>query len=250
MSRVEIDFDQVAAELTSKGKAELILPDSARAAEVPERWLGVLRGDSAEERRGVALSHWGDDFLEMIPQFAAVLRDQLIDVRVFWVDNPKSRFFVLVYVVGYGEEGHVCWMAWDPASLGDTPRFWDTFPAPVQNFLRDTHAGFTATDWESYGVMRPSDFETFAEYGEWPDGIPGWMDAYEDGYDTGYDGERYRRIESTRLVVFTKDAGHLFYCTSPDLEVGQVALVYDGDVDPPKDLGAELDQLMTRRLDV
>lgn len=34
MTRVEIDFDQVAAELTPKGKAELITPDSARAAEV------------------------------------------------------------------------------------------------------------------------------------------------------------------------------------------------------------------------
>ncbi|MGV9803495.1 hypothetical protein ACWDTP_36150 [Mycobacterium sp. NPDC003449] len=250
---MDVDFDQVAADLTAKGTAELITPDSGRAADVPDRWRGVLSGASPEERNRAALSRWDTDFLAIIPRFAQVLREQLIDVRVFWVDAIDVRFFVLVYVVESNLNGYVCWMGWDPAGYGDTPRFWETFPAPVQNFLRHTHAGFTAADWESYGVMRPADFGTFAEYGgDSPEGIPGWMDGYEDGYDIGYDGERYRRIESTRLVVFTKDVGHLFYCTSPDLQVGQVALVYsgDGDVDPPKDFGTELDRLMTNHLDV
>ncbi|MFV8160642.1 hypothetical protein ACNQVK_00565 [Mycobacterium sp. 134] len=247
---MEIDLDRVAGELTFRGRAELITLDSARAAEVPERWRGVLNGLSAEQRRRTALAHWHPDFLTMIPRFAQVLQEKLIDVRVFWIDNPKSRRFVLAYLVERNEDGYVCWMAWEPATFGDAPRFWDSFPAPMQKFLRHTHAGFTATDWESYGVMRPSDWETVAEYGGWPGGIPGWMDGYEDGCDTGYRGEKYRRIESTRLVVFAKDAGHLFYCTSPDLEVGQIALVYEGDVDPPKDFGGELDQLLMRRLDV
>lgn len=53
------------------------------------------------------------------------------------------------------------------------------------------------------------DIQTFADYVDWPEGVPGWMG----GYDTGYNGERYRRSESTRLVVFTKDSGHLCYCS-------------------------------------
>ena len=250
---MEIDFDQVAADLTANGAAELVTPDSVRAADVPDRWRDVLSGGSAEERNRAALSHWDGDFLALIPRFAQVLGERLVDVRVFWVDAVNSQFFVLVYVVEHNEDGHVCWMAWDPTGREDAPRFWDTLQAPVKNFLRRTHAGFTATDWESYGVMRPSDFVVFAEYGGagWSEGIPGWMDGYEGGYDVGYDGERYRRIESTRMVEITKDAGHHIYCTSPDQPLGRVALVYsgDGDVDPPKDFGTELDRLMTSRLD-
>ncbi|WP_064943029.1 hypothetical protein [Mycobacterium sp. 852013-50091_SCH5140682] len=160
---MEIDFDQVAADLTVKGTAELITPDSGRAHEVPDRWRGVLSGVGPEERKQAALSHWDGDFLAMIPRFAQVLRERLIDVRVFWVKAPKDSFFILVYVVKHNEDDYVCWMGWDPARTGDAPRFWDTFPDPVQNFLRHTHAGFTATDWESYGVMQPSEFVTFAE---------------------------------------------------------------------------------------
>ena len=97
--------------------------------------------------------------------------------------------------------------------------------------------------------MQPCDFQTFAEYAQWPEGIPGWMDGYEDGYDVDYDGGKFKRIESTRLVMFTKDLGHLTYCTSPDLQVGHITLVYQGDVDPPRDFGTELDRLMISHLD-
>lgn len=247
---MDIDFDHIAANLSSRGSAELITPDSVRAAEVPQRWHEVVNGIGAADRIQVAMSYWEEDFLAMIPGFAHALRERLIDVRVFWVDTSRRRFYVLVYVVKNNTDGYVCWMAWDPARCGEAPRFWDTFPAPVQSFLRHTHAGFTAPDRESCGIMQPCDFETFAEYAGWPEGVPGWMDGYEDGFGIGYHGEKYKRIESTRLVMFTKDSGELFYCTSPDLQVGQVALVYDGDVDPPKDFGTELDELMIRSLDV
>lgn len=250
---MEIDFDRVGAELTARGTAELVMPGSGRDAEVPDRWRGVLTGVSVDQRRRAALAYWSDDFLAMIPRFAQVLRERLIDVRVFSVGTRNDEYIVLVYVVKDDGNGYACWIAWDPSAFGgDLPRFWETFPGPVQNFLRRTHAGFTGLDWESYGIMPSPDIRTFAEYGDWPGGVPGWMDGYEDGYDIGYDGERYRRIESTRLVVFTRDGGQMFYCTSPDLPVGQIALVYSGDSDvgPPTDFGTELDKLMMSRLEV
>ena len=247
---MEIDFDRMSTELAPRGKAELITADSRRAAEVPERWHGVLTGRTAAERREAALSHWDSGFLDMIPQFAGVLRERLVDVRVFWVDYSTVRAVVLVYVVEHDEEGYACWVGWDPASCGDSPRFWDTLPEPVQQFLRHTHAGFVDPGGESYGLMRPSDFETFAEHVDWPEGVPRWMDDYVEGQDLVHPGPDYRRIESTRLVVLTKRPPHIHYCTSPDLAVGEVSLVYssDSDVSRPTDLGTELDKLMMSRL--
>jgi hypothetical protein len=73
--------------------------------------------------------------------------------------------------------------------------------------------------------------DTLANLSDWPEGIPDWE----------------ADIASTRLLQISTDGGILCYCLSPDLAPGQVALVYEGDVDP-QDFGAELDQLMMSRL--
>jgi hypothetical protein len=82
--------------------------------------------------------------------------------------------------------------------------------------------------------MRPVHMQTIAEMADLPDGIPEWDEDAE--------------IASTRLLVISSDGGLLYYCLSPDLDPGQVALVYEGDIDP-KDFGSELDKLMMARLD-
>lgn len=63
-----------------------------------------------------------------------------------------------------------------------------------------------------------------------PGGFPGWDEAA--AAETG-------RIASNRLLCVTKDGGNLLFCVSPDLPVGQAALVYEGDIDP-QDFGPAL----------
>lgn len=246
---MQLNQEHIAEQLSDDGAAQLITAGSASFDKVPPPWRPIAENDSAAERIHAALALWNNDFLALVPRFADALRTKLVDVRVYSVTVGESDFVVLVYVLEDAAGEPAAWIGCDPATFGDAePLFWDSFPAAVQTFLRQVHPGFTATDWESFGIMRPEYFETIAERADCPEGIPGWMDGYEDDSALDYDGEPYKRIDSTRLGVFAKDEGHLFYCASPDLEVGQVTLVYDGDTDPPKDFGAELDELMTRRL--
>jgi hypothetical protein len=120
----------------------------------------------------------------------------------------------------------------DPRTFGEPPPFWQSFPQPLRVFLHEVHAGFISSG-AGFGPLPPSHMQTLAKLADFPDGIPMWDEMAE--------------IASTRLVLVASDGGLMRFCLSPDLTPGQVALVYEGDVDP-QDLSTELDELMMSRL--
>lgn len=171
--------------------------------------------------------------MALLPGFARRFRDELADVRVFRRELGGSVENVLIYVAGQArDEFPALWLGWDPAVLGQ-PRaeFFDCFPDAVQTFLRDVHAGFTAQDWQSYGIRRPDAWESL------------------DGYDW-FPGESFDQVGSdpSQLMWFTKDSGQLYYCVNSSLP-GTVTLAYEGNIDPPSEFAAELDELLMRRWD-
>lgn len=193
----------------------------------------ALSGDAAE-RVQLALARWNDDFLAMVPGFADALRTRLRDVRVsFWREDGVA----LLYYFEGADGAPLIWVGWDPRfNTGPTPPYWETLPAPVRTFLTDVHPGFTMLDGESYGLAQPSYMSTFAAWAgfpDFPDGIPDWNT--ED------------RIASTQMLWLTTNGGDTAWCTSPELEVGQVAVNFEGDFSV-SELGPELDQLMLRPL--
>ncbi|MEU8328383.1 hypothetical protein [Micromonospora sp. NPDC048839] len=198
------------------------------AAHLPGPWRSIVTATAPAERRETAVALWNAGFLRLVPRFAAVLRDRLVDVVPYrTADGPA-----LVYVVRADDGHHVPWVGYDPRTF-EQPQFWAAFPEPLQEFLRDVHAGFVSGERTGFGPARPEQMLTLAEMADYPDGIPGWDEDSD--------------ISSTRLLRISSDGGLLFYCLSPDLPTGEVALVYEGDVDP-RDLGTELDELMTQRL--
>ncbi|GAA3649076.1 hypothetical protein GCM10022224_009820 [Nonomuraea antimicrobica] len=104
---------------------------------------------------------------------------------------------------------------------------------PLRVFLHEVHAGFISGMGAGYGPTRPAYMETLADLSGLPD----------DDLD-----EEDELIASTRLLVIATDGGHLQYCLSSDLAPGQVALAYEGDIDP-QDLALRLDALMLSRLE-
>ncbi|MGW1372996.1 hypothetical protein ACWD6P_01790 [Streptomyces sp. NPDC002446] len=200
---------------------------SVEFSRIPEKWRPIVLSDDAESRRRTALSLWNQSFRELVPEFAEVLDAHCVDVRACITDDSPA----LVYVLETDDGELVSWVGYDPGTF-EEPDFWECFPEPVQVFLRDVHAGFVSASRDGFGVARPSDMGTIAALADFPDGVPGW--------------ENEAGIASTRLLQITTDGGILRYCLSPDLAVGKVALVYEGDVDP-KDFGQELDELLMSR---
>ncbi|MGV4925901.1 hypothetical protein K2224_17960 [Streptomyces sp. BHT-5-2] len=201
--------------------------DAGEIALIPEKWRPIVLSADPEDRRRAALSLWNRGFLDLVPEFAEVLDAHCLDVRVGITDGAA----VLVYVLETEDGELVSWVGYDPGTF-EEPEFWGCFPAAVQVFLREVHAGFVSGSRYAFGVARPVAMGTLAELADFPEGIPGW----EDG----------SRISSKRLLQITTDGGLLKFCLSPDLAVGQVALVYEGDVDP-KEFGQELDELLMSR---
>jgi hypothetical protein len=208
----------------------LVEPGSAELVHVPAGWRPIVAAADARTRRASALALWNGDFTDMVPRFWSTLAAHLVDVRVATLDDLA----VLVYVVTNNLDEYIAWIGWDPATFGEPPIFWDRFPAPMQTFLREVHAGFTAATDDVYGPMAPRTMETLAARSDEPDGLADWDDTSE--------------IRSTRLLVIMANAGTVLYCVSPDIPRGQVALVYEGDIDPV-DLGAAMDELMVAYLD-
>lgn len=200
------------------------------AGVVPEIWHPIVSSPDPVTRIARALARWNEDFVAMVPKFAAYLRANLVDVRVCVVGGDPT----LVYVVRRPDGEYTSWLGWDPRSFGEPPPFWDRFPCAVQTFLTSVHAGFAGPEGDAYGLSRPRWMTTLAARAGEPDGLEDWdCDA---------------EIASTRLLVVTTNGTTLLYCVSPDLPVGQIAMVYEGDIDP-QDFGSRLDQLMVGRLD-
>ncbi|UQA96891.1 hypothetical protein [Streptomyces halobius] len=203
--------------------------DSDEISRIPEKWRPIALSADAESRRRTALSLWNQSFLDLLPEFAEVLNAHCVDVRVCMTDDSP----VLAYVLETDDGELVSWVGYDPGTF-EEPDFWESFPEPVQVFLRQVHAGFASASTDSFGVARPMEMGTIAELADFPDGVPGWDDD--------------ARIPSTRLLQITTDGGILKYCLSPDIAVGKIALVYEGDIDP-KDFGQELDELLMSRFE-
>ena len=224
----QVDPAVIAGTLTG-WQLTFVEPGSAELLLIPERWQPIVSSPEAQTRRETALALWNRGFLDLIPQFAAVLCARLVDVRVCIADDCP----VLAYVTRADHGKYVSWVGYDPRTFHE-PKFWASFPEPVQVFLSDVHAGFASQDRTSFGVSRPMHMDTLANLADFPEGIPDW-----DVDD---------KIASTRLLQITTDGGILYYCVSPDLAPGEVALVYEGDVDA-QDLGESLDGLMMRRFE-
>jgi hypothetical protein len=208
----------------------LVDPATDDLAAVPPPWRAIAIAPDARTRRESALALWNDEFTALVPQFWRAFTAGVADVRV----TTLSGYAALVYV-GTDSAGEVVsWAGWDPGTFGAPPPFWEAFPEALKAFLHGVHAGFTAADHDFYGPMQPEMMETIASRAGEPDGFDGWDLIHE--------------IPSTRLLVIGTDDGALLYCVSPDLPAGQIALVYEGDVDP-KDLATEVDLLMLTPLD-
>jgi hypothetical protein len=224
----EVDPAEIAATL-EKWSLTFISPDSAEPPRIPERWMPIAISSDPQTRHRTALALWNQDLLDLLPRFAEALRSRFVDVRVAITDDVP----VLVYVARADNGEYVCWIGYDPRSFGDLPQFWDSFPEPLQVFLRNVHAGFVSWSRLAFGPARPRHMETLAALADSPEGVPDWDEEAD--------------ILSTRLLQISTDGGILGYFLSPDIAPGQVALVYEGDIDP-QDFGAELDKLLISRL--
>ncbi|MDT5092577.1 MAG: hypothetical protein QOH60_1940 [Mycobacterium sp.] len=200
--------------------------------QVPQAWRAIADSDDPEARRLSAVSLWNNEFLEIVPNFAAALRSKLADVRVGHIGNDAVLVYAFEHFDAGGPDRYVlCWIGWDPALFTDAevPLF-DAIPQQLQTFYRDVHAGFLDPEWLYYGPYQPRYLETYAKSVDFPEGVPGWPE--ED-------------VDSTRLLVLAATGGNVYLCVSPDLPGGQALTVYDGVADEPDDFSRLLDHTMT-----
>ena len=202
---------------------ELVAAD----APMPPGWRSIAAAPGLAGRRQAALALWPRDLLELLPQFAELFAERLLDVRVGRLRGDS----VLVYLTSADSGAALVWLGWPPGSF-DPPVFWDRLPAPARRFLREVHAGFAGPDGDSYGLAQPAGMVTYAEWAGFDGPIPGWAGA--------------DRISSDRLMFVTGNGDLLHLCVSPDLPEGRLAIVYEGDVDP-QEFWPALDELMTGR---
>ncbi|MFG1791187.1 hypothetical protein [Nocardia sp. NPDC049149] len=211
-------------ELSEEG-GPLHLPDSPVADTGP--WRAIAASPDPSERARLAMSLWNSDFLALVPRFAATLRTRLRDVRVC---NWDLEGAALLYFVEDANGDILVWVGWEPRlSVEPRPPFWATLPAAARQFLSEVHAGFTMLDGESFGLAQPSYMSTFAAWAGWPADIPDW--------------DRDDVIASTSLLWLTGNGGDTALCTSPNLAVGEAAVLIEGDFSI-SELGPELDSLM------
>src|SRR5689334_23439807 len=64
---------------------------------IPEAWWPVAESADPHNRAHAALALWNTDFLELIPRYADVLHNSLVDVRVAkhtWLDAQSLDYVV------------------------------------------------------------------------------------------------------------------------------------------------------------
>ncbi|GAB08721.1 hypothetical protein GOARA_019_00030 [Gordonia araii NBRC 100433] len=206
---------------------------------LPESWEVVAASGDPEERKQAAFAQWNADFLGQLPRFAAAKEEALIDVRVIDVPDDDHPWMMYAFECIGGDLG--VWTGFSPTTFGDNdPPFFDALPPSVQTFLRTVHAGFAAEDSESFGLTPPQYMMTFAEWMDFPEGIPDWENLFTwDCCDI---------VDSRRLVRVTGIPSDVDLFVSPDLEVGQ-AIRNNGVELTLGRLFDELDQLMAVRLE-
>lgn len=194
-------------------------------------FLEIDTAGDREERVRLALRRWNPDFLDLVPDFASELHARLRDV---YVCRWRSEGQALLYFVEDADGNTVVWVGWDPHTFtGLTPPFWETLPPAVHRFLTDVHPGFTMLDGESYGLAQPSYMSTFATWAGWLGEIPEW--------------NREGVIGSTSMLWLTGNGFDTALCSSPELAVGEVAVLFEDQFDV-SDLGKGLDALMRSAL--
>ncbi|WP_280334623.1 hypothetical protein [Nocardia wallacei] len=234
-------LDEVSLEAIDPGLGEatalFVAPGVTPPPDLPAPWRPIAVSALPQQRCMAALALWNRPFLDLVPRFAAALRDQLADVRVCKLDDVWVLLYVLAPGVG---EPYALWAGWDPATFGETePPLWDALPAPVREFLRTVHAGFSRPDRPgACGLLAPRYLDTFGAYIGEPEGLPWWEEAWGGGEDF---------IPENRLVPITDDGGTLFRCISPDAP-GKMVILYEGDIDPRADFGPELDDVLMQRV--
>lgn len=228
VERAEIERN---LDLADRHVVQIVDAGAPRPPGLPASWLPIAEADDPRTRALAALALWPTDFLDLVPEFARTLRTKLADVVVGRSDDE----WVLIYAVediDGDDRDVVCWIGWDPATFGETPPpLWDCLPGPLQRFLTDVHAGFTAPDSASFGPPRPKHMQTLAALSQWPDGIPDWD----------------QQPDSTRLLPIVATYSLLMCCVSPDLPTGTAVACYQGELDPPESFGAAFDDIVHKR---
>lgn len=196
------------------GPISVLEPGPTTRSLIPQAWWPVAESADPRDRVRAALATWTEDFLAMIPCYAGVLRNSLVDVRVAkhsWLSAPS-----LDYVVSRFNGELLVWVGEDPRTFGDEiPPLFESVPPAVQTFLRTVHAGYTIYDGESCGVASPSAMRTLAAYWGKPD-----RDEFEEWE------EDYPFPGSRRLLMITRcDTPKLF--TSPDLPPGTAVTYFE-----------------------
>ncbi|MGW4330698.1 hypothetical protein ACWEKR_33000 [Nocardia sp. NPDC004573] len=223
-----IDPEDIVTALEEDSPVVFVDATTVDSAPVPEQWRPIAESGEPAERGRLARSLWNSDLVGLLPRFTAALDEQLADVRVCLLRGEC----VLVYAAAGVDEPWVVWIGWDPGSARDsTPPLWAGIPTPIRIFLREVHAGYTAEDWESYGILSPRTMRTYAAEAGFPDGIPGWD----------------REIDATRLLRIGKTYSGMEYWVSPDLPADKIVVTYERDFDI-EDLGPELDKLFSYRI--
>jgi hypothetical protein len=231
----DIDLTEIRTKLEGRGQrsVSIIEPRSALAANVGAAWRPIAQSSDPEERRLRALALWNREFLDLIPQYAGVLRTKLLDVRVCTLSDEGA---ILIYLFSEVEPVESMMIGWDPAGFGaDEPIFWDSIPAPARAFLQHTHAGYNNPhDWESGGLLCPADMTTPAQYWGEPDGIEGWFENH------WLDCEP---IDSRRMLYVASPKSSYMLCTSPDAPAGTGLVYYDNEINLV-DFFEELDRIL------
>ncbi|GIF09884.1 SMI1/KNR4 family protein [Actinoplanes siamensis] len=196
---------------------------------VPAAWMAIAAIDDSAERAAETRRAWPAVWLEQLPQFAEILNTRLVDVRIVSANDVPA----LMYVIDHPRADRVVtWLGYDPATFGETPRFWDSFPEPLQDFLQHTHAGFVSHDNYSFGLFRPSEMVTMAETAGSPDGIDFW--------------DEIQPYPSTRLLQIAANGPGTMYCLSPEVPTGELVLADEAEAEV-LELGPALDDLMMAR---
>ncbi|MFG1779201.1 hypothetical protein ACGFIG_22600 [Micromonospora sp. NPDC049048] len=207
----------------------LVEEGSADLGRLPGRWRPIAAAAHPETRLAMALDLWNPALLDALPRFAAGLRERFVDARPCLADGEPALLYLALH-----PDGHLLsWTGLDPAGFVE-PQFWGHFPEPLRTFLREVHAGFTSGGYTAFGPVHPRHMQTVAEQAGEPDGLADWDEEQE--------------IASTRLLLVASNGGMVNYCVSPDLEPGELAIVFEGDIDPTP-YGEALDRLLVRRLE-